>query len=130
MWYLFGIFLCDIITIVGYSACVCLIYNALRTLQNLLKDEAMSGGNGINARAARFHLALVLIFWTSLLVYEVTLYICTIEELFFLHHRSQDRRINLLAKNIGTLILLIGQFVGFMILLRMFWRYTIIHEVL
>ena len=93
---------------VGYSACVCLIYNALKTLQNLLKDEAMSGGSGINVRAARFHLTLVLIFWASLLVYDVTLYISTIEELFFLHNYSNHRRINLLTKNIGTLIFFIG----------------------
>lgn len=49
----------------GYSTCVFVISTALKMLKSLLDDKALCGGVGMNWKAARTHLIVVLVFWIT-----------------------------------------------------------------
>ena len=65
LWYLLAIFVNDLIAMFGYSTCVFVISTALSMLKSLLDDKALCGGVGMNWKAARTHLIVVLVFWIT-----------------------------------------------------------------
>lgn len=60
----------DTILLIGFSICVMLIFLSIRKLKDLLGDEELAGGVGINKCVAFTHLTIVSVFYFSQVMYQ------------------------------------------------------------
>lgn len=64
----------DFTITLGYSLCVILIVLSIKKLKTLLNNTELAGGVGMNWQAAFLHLAVVLTFFLTQIVQEITTY--------------------------------------------------------
>jgi len=105
-----------------YLLTICLVSRPISQMRKFLQAVTVEG---MNMRAACLHLVLVLIFFVSLLVNMAINYsvvaICIVRE----DLKPIDYMKWLL---VGYLIKAVGMFAGCITLLYMFWRYTLLQE--
>ena len=115
----------DMIILIGYSICLCLIVGALKRLDRLLNDEAFWGGQGMCKRAATMHLVVFLLFLCSQLFFSFVNY-ATVIKIAVSHRGTKMTFKDALMFEVAWCIKLCGVFLGSLILLGMFWRYTLL----
>lgn len=83
----------------------------------------------MNFAAARLHRTIVLLFWVPQLLYDLMTYY-TVLDILINHKQEVANRKQYLRFTIGYSVMMLGIFIGSLILLGMFWRYTIIQHLL
>lgn len=117
----------DIILTIGFSICVMVICLSIRKLRDLLRSEKLAGGVGMNWGAAYMHLAVVLTFYLTQLIYDVINYVTG---WLTVKNETQSTQNLSTAFTTGWLIKIIGMSIASCILIWMFWRYTLVQQMI
>ena len=117
----------DIVLTVGYSICVMVIMLSIRKLRDLLSNDQLAGGVGMNWRAAFMHLAVVLTFYLTQLIYDIINYVTGWATMKYDTHSTQYLSAVFTS---GWLIKIVGGSLASCILIGMFWRYTLVQKVI
>ena len=100
---------------------------SIRKLRDLLRSEQLAGGVGMNWGAAYMHLAVVLTFYLTQLIYDVINYVTG-----WLTVKNETQSTQYLSTVFitGWLIKIIGMSIASCILIWMFWRYTLLQQMI
>ena len=110
----------DTIVLASYAIMLYMIISSIQHLRKFLKKKTVEG---INSKAAFLHLFVILVFFVTQAMYNAIIYSTLI-----IAGRDQSHSEDIVREGIilGWFSKELGQFIGCMTLLYMFWHYTVI----